>query len=413
MSNVSALAAPRPLPELARARASWFFGEWEELASIDPKLLAAHPERGRMALLVATAQQQLGQADAAARSARLAIAWGCNTKLVAQVLIAGVHNTLGRAAALAGRAPQAAVHFRSAVAVGDGGGGADELMGHARSVREMTKLGLLEQAAAIMDDSLAQAARREQRPSHADARLKVLEAQFELLRGSLSLAAQRGQLVTETAAQDWRQSATSQLGQDLWVLEQTRYKRGGFFVEFGACDGVLLSNTHLLERRFGWTGICAEPHPRFFGQLKANRSCQVSDACVAGHSGRQVDFILADEYGGMAEFAATDVHADKREAFLALGKVMQVSTVSLHDLLTRHGAPHDIDYLSIDTEGSEYEILRNFPFDRWRIRCITVEHNFSASRELIRGLLEPLGYRRQEAQWDDWYVLPDPPNTAG
>jgi hypothetical protein len=126
---------------------------------------------------------------------------------------------------------------------------------------------------------------------------------------------------------------------------------------------------------------------------------------VAGESGREVEFILADEFGGVAEHANADSHADKREAFRALGRTLRLRTTSLHDLLVAHGAPRDIDYLSLDTEGSELEILSAFPFDRWRIRCITVEHNFTPARAAIRGLLESRGYRWREAQWDDWYVL--------
>lgn len=394
--------------ELDRARAQWFFGEWEALAALDVARWQQHPDRARLALLHAAAQLQMGQADAARLSARQALQWGCSPRLLSQVLVAGVHNSLGRARALARQDSRAALHFKAAVTVGEGAGGADALMGHTRSVRELTKLGLLPQATALMDQSLAAAADRSQRPALIDARLKALQSEFEVLRGSLSLAASRGQLpLSPTRSADPAFRASSQLGQDLWVLETTGYKRGGYFVEFGATDGVLLSNTLLLERDYGWQGICAEPHPEFFRRLRANRQCKVVDVCVGAHSGEQVEFILAEEYGGIAAHAGDDSHADKRESYRRLGRTMQVNTLSLHDLLLSQGAPHDIDYLSIDTEGSEYAILSAFPFDAWRIRCITVEHNFSKTREPIRQLLEPLGYRRREAQWDDWYVLDD------
>ena len=392
-------------PDLARAKASWYFGEWDSLANLDLEILVEHSDRGRLALLVASAQQQIDEPEAALKSARCAVAWGCSAKLVAQVLIAGVHNTLGRATALAGQGERAAAHFQSAVSVGGSDIGADELMGHTRGVREMIKLGLLPQAAALMDQSLTLASIKTQKPRNVDARLKALGSELELLRGGLNLAASRAQLHGSTTGRSLEQLAASQIGQDLWVLAKTGFKRNGYFVEFGATDGVLLSNTLLLERQFEWRGICAEPHPRFFAQLQKNRACIVTNACIAGQSGRQVEFILADEYGGIADFAAADNHADKRDAFRALGHTMQVTTISLHDLLTMHNAPHRIDYLSIDTEGSEFDILKDFPFYQWHIQCITVEHNFSAIREPIQQLLEPLGYQRIEAQWDDWYFL--------
>lgn len=400
-----------PLPNLEncdstvfpRAKANWFFGEWDSLANFDFESLVRHPDREKLALLVASAQLQIGSQDAAIKTLRLAVKWGCSAKLIAQVLIAGVHNTLGRASTLAGHNERAAAHFQSAVSLGDTT--TDELMGHTRCVREMLKLGLLPQAAALMDKSLTLATVKSQRPGLVDARLTTLGSDLELLRGGLNLAASRTQLYGGMTNSSIEKLATSQLGQDLWVLEKTGYKRNGYFVEFGATDGILLSNTLLLERQFGWHGICAEPHPRFFSQLQKNRNCTVTNACIAGQTGKQVEFILADEYGGIADFANDDNHAEKRQAFQRLSQTMQVTTTSLHDMLTIHNAPQRIDYLSIDTEGSEYDILKDFPFERWRIQCITVEHNFSSIRQPIQQLLESLGYKRIEAKWDDWYFL--------
>ena len=62
-----------------------------------------------------------------------------------------------------------------------------------------------------------------------------------------------------------------------------------------------------------------------------------------------------------------------------------------------------IDYLSIDTEGSELAILEGIDWNRYQFRCITVEHNFTEQRQGIQTLLEAQGYQRREQQWDDWY----------
>ena len=74
-------------------------------------------------------------------------------------------------------------------------------------------------------------------------------------------------------------------------------------------------------------------------------------------------------------------------------------------MLRRMSAPREIDYLSIDTEGSEFAILAAFPFDQWTIHLITVEHNYSPDRERLHALLTERGYTCTEAQWDDWYEL--------
>ncbi|MFM5930996.1 MAG: FkbM family methyltransferase, partial [Novosphingobium sp.] len=87
-----------------------------------------------------------------------------------------------------------------------------------------------------------------------------------------------------------------------------------------------------------------------------------------------------------------------------------VKTVAFNELLERHQAPALMDYLSIDTEGSELEILSSLDFSRFRFRVITCEHNFTPNREKIHELLVRHGYERRletVSQFDDWYVLKD------
>ncbi|QLE96772.1 FkbM family methyltransferase [Neptunomonas phycophila] len=189
----------------------------------------------------------------------------------------------------------------------------------------------------------------------------------------------------------------------MWALEKNDFKKSGFFVEFGATDGVLLSNTYLLEKEFLWDGICAEPNPKFYKELKKNRSCTISNACISGNTGDIVEFILANEYGGIAESAKRGKHKSKVEAYEISNKSLHLKTISLDDFLQENNAPEIIDYLSIDTEGSEYEILSSFPFDKWFVRCLSVEHNFGEQRELIYKLLSSLGYTRVACEWDDLY----------
>lgn len=239
--------------------------------------------------------------------------------------------------------------------------------------------------------------------------LAIIRLETELLSHELSLALgnralESSHLTRNGGIQQWQSLSRSQLGQDLWVLEQLGWKEHGYFVEFGATDGVLLSNTWMLEKHFGWRGICAEPNPKFFERLQLNRSCSLSPACVYRNSGEQMRFVLADAYGGLEELGREDQHVDKREAYAASGDVIELTTASLMDLLNEQGAPEVIDYLSIDTEGSELAILEGIDWSRYQFRCITVEHNFTEQRQGIHQLLEAQGYQRQEAKWDDWYV---------
>ncbi len=198
----------------------------------------------------------------------------------------------------------------------------------------------------------------------------------------------------------------AQLFQDLLILFLLGEKRDGFFVEFGATDGVTLSNTFLLEADYGWHGILAEPARCWHGALSQNRRARIDKRCVWSSSGQSMEFTETTwpEVSTLTSFVASDEQAKKRIASARY----PVETVSLNDLLTDHGAPRKIDYLSIDTEGTEYEILRHFDFNAHEIGIVTVEHNFATPhRENICELLLARGYERilsSFSKWDDWYV---------
>jgi FkbM family methyltransferase len=196
--------------------------------------------------------------------------------------------------------------------------------------------------------------------------------------------------------------SSSQLYQDVFVLVATNFKRGGHFVEFGAANGIDLSNSYMLERDYGWTGILAEPGRRWHRILHNNRPSTIIDTdCVWSSTGEILEFAEDDEleFSAISEFSRPAARRD--------GKKYPVKTVSLLDLLRRHNAPPVIDYISIDTEGSELEILRSFDFNAYDIRIITVEHNYKPSRGALHALLTSHGYRRTceiASAWDDWYI---------
>jgi FkbM family methyltransferase len=209
-----------------------------------------------------------------------------------------------------------------------------------------------------------------------------------------------------------RNSSSAQLHQDLWVLWESRFKRDGFFVEFGATNGRDLSNTYLLERNFGWRGILAEPFPHWHAALSANRTAVIDHRCVWQASRQQLSFVAVDaepELAGLQAQAFDDRHAQVRRDS---GHSISVTTVSLLDLLREHGAPKQIDYLSIDTEGSELSILSAFDFSQYRIQYLTVEHNGHAEKRAgIQKLLATNGFTRkfeQFSRFDDWYINESP-----
>jgi glycosyltransferase involved in cell wall biosynthesis len=200
--------------------------------------------------------------------------------------------------------------------------------------------------------------------------------------------------------------SSSQLFQDAWVLFELDQKRGGYFVEFGACDGIYLSNTVCLERYYDWQGALAEPSPCWRESLLKNRSGYVSTKCISGSSGQIVEFheaVNSPALSTMDEFVDSDMNAWARK----VAKTIQRETLSLMGFLEEARAPRNIDYLSIDTEGSEFDVLANFDFRQYDIKLITVEHNFTPRREMLYALMGRNGYRRRfpsVSGVDDWYV---------
>ncbi|HQV51516.1 MAG: FkbM family methyltransferase [Flavobacteriales bacterium] len=206
-------------------------------------------------------------------------------------------------------------------------------------------------------------------------------------------------------------SSRSQILQDIFVLHALNFQREGYFVEFGATDGKEKSNTHLLEKEFGWTGILAEPATIWHSALRSNRSCHIDTALVHASTGETVIFNQTEdpELSSIQGLEQENEHSNARKNF----ESYEVTTISLTDLLRKYEAPKIIDYLSIDTEGSEFQLLQAFDFGSYQFRVITCENNTDKNgvkSDKIEKLLGQHGYVKKYtelSQFDDWYILPD------
>ena len=205
---------------------------------------------------------------------------------------------------------------------------------------------------------------------------------------------------------DYLNLSKSQLRQDLFVLCEMNFKKNGFFVDFGATNGLDLSNSYLLETKFNWNGILAEPAKYWHDELKRNRKVNIDTDCVWVETGKELLFNEVDDakLSTIDQFSKHDQYVNLRKK----RKQYKVKTISLNDLLNKYNAPKLIDYLSIDTEGSELEILKSFNFDKYKFKVITCEHNHNDNREKIYKLLSQNGYKRKLTEisnYEDWYVF--------
>jgi FkbM family methyltransferase len=200
-------------------------------------------------------------------------------------------------------------------------------------------------------------------------------------------------------------NSNAMLLQDLFVLYELKEKKRGFFVEFGASDGVEDSNTLLLEKSYDWNGILAEPSRQWPEALKKNRHCTLDFRCVWTTTGSQIEFNQTPKanLSTINQFSGFDTNAAARKA----GTKYQVETVTLTDLLRQQSAPRSIDYISINTQGSEFDILNAFDFNAFDVKIFTVGYHVPMARDKIHTLMTSKGYiRKFEAfsNLDSWYV---------
>ena len=150
-------------------------------------------------------------------------------------------------------------------------------------------------------------------------------------------------------------NSKAELFQDIICLEINNFKKNGFFVEFGAANGLMGSNTYLLEKHFNWDGILCEPGMNWHRDLRLNRNCHIDNCCVYTNSNSKITFFesVHPELSTIEDFRNSDLHSVSR----FLNRKYDVNTITLQDLLMKYNAPKNIDYISIDTEGSDFEIL--------------------------------------------------------
>lgn len=195
--------------------------------------------------------------------------------------------------------------------------------------------------------------------------------------------------------------AASQAGQDFWVYaEAFNEKKGGYFLDIGAHDGLTLSNTYILESRYSWSGICVEANPITYKSLKKNRRSTCLNICLDREAGT-VDFTLRSVMGGIVDEDVDNNTAKAKKR----GEVIQLPTFRLDSVLEKQQAPKVIDYLSIDVEGAEERILADFDFNQYTFRCITIER----PSEKLRNILQNNGYClvRELQGLDCYYVHRD------
>jgi len=176
---------------------------------------------------------------------------------------------------------------------------------------------------------------------------------------------------------------------------------GGYYVELGANDGLRQSNTLRLERELGWRGLLVEPVVHRYFELVANRSPSNSFACAAcvpfDFNERWVEMEYGDlmsmPLGLSHDLPSVDQHRDNAKRHLAEKEhavVFGARAATLQSLLDLHHAPDVVDFLSLDVEGAELDVLRGIDFSKTGFGLMLIESRSPGNLELF---LRDKGYR--------------------
>jgi FkbM family methyltransferase len=160
----------------------------------------------------------------------------------------------------------------------------------------------------------------------------------------------------------------SQWGQDEFVVSILNGKRNGYFVDIGAYDGITISNTYYLEKELDWKGLCVEANPHTYNMMTECRNTECINIAVAPYE-KEVEILLNGWSSAINDsFTSSEILKQNFES-------VKVNAITINELFERYNVPSDFDYLTIDIEGGELEILSQLDFSRWRFKVLTYEHN--------------------------------------
>ena len=175
----------------------------------------------------------------------------------------------------------------------------------------------------------------------------------------------------------------------------THQMYNGFFVDIGAHDGTKWSNSYFFEKKRNWKGICIEPIKDAFDQLVLSRNAICINACVGSYDGYADFYRVQGAPEQLSGLVSTyhphhknrmDYEIERDHGSVAIEKV---PIFTLNTILEKQNVKH-VDFLSIDTEGSEFEIIKAIDFDAYYIRAIAVENTHHG--EELRTFLKSKGF---------------------
>lgn len=164
-------------------------------------------------------------------------------------------------------------------------------------------------------------------------------------------------------------------------------QENGFFVDIGAFDGRCCSNSVVFEEGYGWTGICIEPNPESFKDLVKNRPTARNFNIGMGSENGVLHFWMAGMLSGFEKYCS-EAHKQRIKDYKNDTNIdiRDIPIRNTTEFLLEQGVSK-IDYLSIDAEGGDLEIIKSIDFSKFDVKLISIEadHSFDEIRQYLHN----------------------------
>jgi FkbM family methyltransferase len=195
----------------------------------------------------------------------------------------------------------------------------------------------------------------------------------------------------------------SQFGEDKILSAIFKDISNGICVEIGANDGITDSMTYYFEKN-GWRCLLVEPIPELFNEIIRNRNCLAFN-CAAALSNGDATFYVAESVEGMSSLNPTDEHIEHINRIGGKIKEIIVRTRTVDDILSE-ARIDKIDFISIDVEGNELDVLKGFSINKYFPKIIIIEDNSNRVDSKVPEYMEQKGYVNfKRTGVNDWYAM--------
>lgn len=186
----------------------------------------------------------------------------------------------------------------------------------------------------------------------------------------------------------WPNEAYRSAGdEDRFIIDYFKKKQGGYLIDIAAACPVSGSLTFKLLDTYEWFGILVEPSVVHTENIL---SCYGDIEGVEFYSGaihRNLETVALSEYTGQS-VGCSNIFSKHPHSGIAGDRTYDVPAISINKLLKKYNAPKDIDFINLDIEGAELEVLEDLDFDKYNVRLFCIENGI-----IYKDLMEKRGYR--------------------